>query len=429
MIRNCAVAAILALGCAPALISPVRAQEPDGLKLPAGFHAQVVTTGLTGLRHIVVRDDHTIYASVRGGGGRGAGAQSPGTVALHLDNDHKADKTDHFGSITGGTGIRIHGNWLYVSSTAEVARFALKKGEDVPSGAPEVIVTGMPTNGFSNRIIAFDGKGDLYVSVGGSGNICTAPAGRGARPKGLNPCPGVTDRGGVWKFNPSKVGQKFPADGKQVATGLRESVSMDYRQGDAVYLFAQDRADTHITFPDVFSEQDEDNLSEELFRFAGKDVVNMGWPYTYYDAVKKARIMAPEYGGDGKIGPPPGIYATPVLATHPSHTSPIDLLFYYGRQFPKSYRGGAFVARHGGTGADLPQGHNGYDVVFMPFTASGKPADPVPFADGFAGTTPLSHNVSKAAYRPMGLATGPDGSLYLADSQKGRIWRIYYTGK
>jgi len=424
MIRKFAIAATIALTCAPAL-----AQEPDGLKLPAGFHAQVVATGLTGLRHIVVRDDHTIYASVRGGGGRGAGAASPGTIALHLDNDHKADKTDHFGSVTGGTGIRIHGNWLYVSSTAEIARFPLKKGEAVPSGAPEVIVTGMPTAGFSNRIIAFDGKGDLYVSVGGSGNICVDNPPRGQKPKGLHPCPGVTDRGGVWKFNANKQGQKFPADGKQVATGLRDSVSMDYRQGDAVYLFMHDRADTHITWPDIFSEQDEDNLSEELHRFAGKDVVNMGWPYTYYDSVKKARIMAPEYGGDGKIGPPPGIYATPVLATHPSHTAPLDLLFYYGKQFPKSYRGGAFVVRHGGIGPDLPQGHNGYDVVFIPFTANGKPGAPVPFIDGFAGTTPLSRNVSKATYRPGGAAVGPDGSLYIADTQKGRIWRISYTGK
>jgi sugar lactone lactonase YvrE len=28
----------------------------------------------------------------------------------------------------------------------------------------------------------------------------------------------------------------------------------------------------------------------------------------------------------------------------------------------------------------------------------------------------------------MGLAQGPDGSLYIADSQKGRIWRVIYNG-
>jgi glucose/arabinose dehydrogenase len=424
MIRKIAFALAFSLACA----APALADEPDGLTLPPGFHAQVVATGLTGLRHIAVRDDHTLYASTRGGGGRGGA--NPGVLVLHLDADHKADRIDHFSTITGGTGIRIQGNWLYASSNAEVYRVALKKGEDVPSAAPQVLVTGMPTNGFSNRILVLDGKGNLFVSVGGSGNICTAPAGRGAKPKGLHPCPGVTDRGGVWKFSAGKLNQKFPADGVQIATGLRDSVSLDYRRGDALYLFMHDRADTHATWPDIFSEQDEDNLAEELHRLpGGKTMVNMGWPYTYYDSARKARFMAPEYGGDNKVSPPPGLYADPVLVFHPSHSAPLDMLFYYGRQFPRSYRGGAFVARHGGQGPDTPQGHNGYDVVFIPFTGNGKAGAPVTFAAGFAGPSPAMKSTAKAAYRPTGLATGPDGALYVTDSQKGRIWRISYDGK
>jgi glucose/arabinose dehydrogenase len=31
--------------------------------------------------------------------------------------------------------------------------------------------------------------------------------------------------------------------------------------------------------------------------------------------------------------------------------------------------------------------------------------------------------------RPAGLAMGPDGSLYIAEDAKGRIWRVIYTGK
>lgn len=27
----------------------------------------------------------------------------------------------------------------------------------------------------------------------------------------------------------------------------------------------------------------------------------------------------------------------------------------------------------------------------------------------------------------MGLAQGPDGSLYISDSKKGKIWRVLYT--
>mgnify|MGYP001240670510 FL=1 len=32
-----------------------------------------------------------------------------------------------------------------------------------------------------------------------------------------------------------------------------------------------------------------------------------------------------------------------------------------------------------------------------------------------------------AKYWPMGLAQGPDGSLYISDSKKGKIWRVLYT--
>src|SRR5688500_16055671 len=37
-------------------------------------------------------------------------------------------------------------------------------------------------------------------------------------------------------------------------------------------------------------------------------------------------------------------------------------------------------------------------------------------------------NTTDAKARPMGLAQGPDGSLYISDSRKGKIWRIMYKG-
>ena len=37
-------------------------------------------------------------------------------------------------------------------------------------------------------------------------------------------------------------------------------------------------------------------------------------------------------------------------------------------------------------------------------------------------------NPNDAAARADGLAQAPDGSLYNGDSQKGKIWRVIYTG-
>jgi len=31
-----------------------------------------------------------------------------------------------------------------------------------------------------------------------------------------------------------------------------------------------------------------------------REGVNLGWPYTYWDVIKKARMVAPEFGGDNR---------------------------------------------------------------------------------------------------------------------------------
>ena len=51
------------------------------------------------------------------------------------------------------------------------------------------------------------------------------------------------------------------------------------------------------------------------------------------------------------------------------------------------------------------------------------------FIDGFSGTTAELKSPRDAKHRPNGVAVGPDGSLYIGDSQAGSIWRIVYTGK
>ena len=59
---------------------------------------------------------------------------------------------------------------------------------------------------------------------------------------------------------------------------------------------------------------------------------------------------------------------------------------------------------------------------------NGEPTGPWEvFADGFAETD-LIVSTSDATYRPMGLAEGPDGSIYISDSEKGKIWRIMFKG-
>jgi glucose/arabinose dehydrogenase len=408
------------------------AEEPDGLKLPPGFHASVVTEGLGPIRHLAVRSNGDLYVSTavdkqnKGGG----------IIALHLDANHKADRIEHFGTVEGGTGIRFHDGALYATSASGVYRFRFAGDELLPEKDPDLIVDGMPTEhpGFNrvNRALAFDGKGNLYVALDASGNLCTGaefPPGAppaGSRPNvpakppvGLKPCPDLGRRAGMWRFDASKLDQKFPNGGEQIATGIRDSTSLDWSPADGhLYVILQGRDNTNKFWPQLVSEQADDQIADEMHRVSkGSD---FGWPYTYYDGVRKVRLVSPEYGGDGNKTPPAGKYSTPVLTFQSRRSSPADLMFYTGNEFPASYRNGAFIVLHGTRNA------NGYDVVFVPFNHEGVAGAPTVFADGFADFAASKGPRPQPKYRPIGIAMGPDGSLYVADSQKGKIWRIVY---
>ena len=404
------------------LVAPAWAEEPDGLKLPPGFHATVVADGLIGMRHLAVRDNGDIYISTR------ATRDQPnqGIIALRLDKSGAVVRTERFSTVNGGTGIRIYRNALYANSITGVYRFNFSGDELIPVEAPQPLIDGVPTGGQINRVLAFDEKGALYLSVSGSGNICTNPnAPRDVKPVGLTPCPSLSNRSGIWRFSPDKLGQKFPADGVQVATGVRDILAFDLRRGDGLYAVMHGRNGMAATWPELISKAEDEAVAEEMHRIVpGAD---LGWPTTYYDGERKVRLIAPEYGGDGKTSPPARAFSTPVL-TFTGHSSPLDMVFYTGRQFPRQYRGGAFVAFHGGNGDGGDVGRPGYNVGFVRF-AGGKASEWTVFADGFAGPNPADRSIAKAAYRPVGLAIAPDGSLYIADSLKGRLWRITYTGK
>ena len=64
----------------------------------------------------------------------------------------------------------------------------------------------------------------------------------------------------------------------------------------------------------------------------------------------------------------------------------------------------------------------GYNVVWIPFEGDVPTGDWSVFADGFAGGQITSSN--QASNRPTGVAAGPDGSVYVSDSLRGRIWKI-----
>ena len=165
--------------------------------------------------------------------------------------------------------------------------------------------------------------------------------------------------------------------------------------------------------------------AEELFQVSKGD--DFGWPYCYFDPAQKKKVLAPEYGGDGKqVGRCADKKGN--VAFFPGHWAPNALLFYTGSAFPAKYRNGAFIAFHGSWNR-APEPPAGYNVVFQPL-ANGRASGAYEiFADGFpSNLNPESPAGARGNHRPTGLAQGPDGALYVSDDAGGRIYRIVYTG-
>jgi glucose/arabinose dehydrogenase len=242
---------------------------------------------------------------------------------------------------------------------------------------------------------------------------------------GQNPCPILEKYGGIWVFDGNKTNQT-PANGRRFATGVRNAVAIEWNPAqNALYAVIHGRDSIDTLFPALYNAEDNaTRQAEEFHKIA--DGGNYGWPYTFFDTKLGKRVVAPEYGGDAKKEPEAGKYPDPLVA-FPAHWAPNDLLFYTGKSFPAKYQNGAFIAFHGSWNR-APEPQAGYKVVFQPMK-DGKPNGAYEvFADGFAGEM-ADNNPRNARYRPVGLAVGPDGSLYISDSQKGRIWRVSYAKK
>jgi glucose/arabinose dehydrogenase len=387
--------------------------DNGGLKLPTGFCAAVVAENVARARHLIVVPNGDVFVSTANGrGARG------GVVALRDTNgDGKLDKREQFGD-NGGTGIAMRNGYLYLATTTGVVRYKIASGELTPSGAPETIVEGLiDRRQHEDKGIAFDSRGGMYVNVGAPSNACQQPD-RQPKVPGQDPCPLLEQTGGIWRFDENKLGQKY-ADGKRYVTGLRQMIGLTWHDG-ALWAVMHNRDSLDTLWAGQFTaEQNAEWPAEYLVR--ATEGANFGWPYCFYNNAEKKLVTNPEYGGDGKKADRCAGFTPPAVA-FPGHWAPNDVLFYTGTQFPQKYRNGAFIAFHGSWNrAPLPQA--GYNVTFVPF-ANGKPSGPYEvFADGFAGKTPLA-NPNDAVARPGGLAVGPDGSLYVTEDQKGRIWRI-----
>ncbi len=375
--------------------------EDGGLVVAEGFCALVVADDVGAVRHLVVAANGDVFAAVAG--------RTGGVLALRdTTGDGKADLRKTFGP-AGGTGIALHGGYLYFAPDDRVLRYPWAAGQLEPAGDPEVVIRDLPVGGHRSKNLAFGADGALYLNVGSRTNSCQVQD-RTARSPGQDPCTELETRAGIWRFDPTRLNQTL-ADGTRYATGLRNAMGLAVHPetGDLyATTHGRDQLSAHWGFSD---QQNAENPSEEFAQI--RQGTDIGWPYCYHDPQLKKKVLAPEYGGDGSTVGRCAQMQDPVIG-FPAHWAPNALTFYPGTALGARFRGGAFIAFHGSWNrAPLPQA--GYRVVFVPFADGKATGTYETFATSRRGATDL---------RASGVAVGPRGSLYIAADGNRTIWRV-----
>lgn len=412
-------AVIVAAACSANPDLPPCAPDNAGLTLPDGFCALVVADVKIGdsvatVRHLAVAANGDVFAALNSGGF---------VVLRDSDGDGAADVQRHYDG-DRATGIALYNGYLYFAPDDSIVRYPWPEGALEPSGKPELVAGALHREGrwHSAKGFAIGPDGSLFVNIGVPSNVCMEqPRGQGQH--GIDPCPLLEVSGGIWRFDANETGQTQAADGEHFTTGMRNTFALTIHPETGSLFGVQHGRDALAGYwPDLYTTQESAEKPAEEFMHLerGQDY---GWPYCYYDRQLHKKVLAPEYGGDGKKQGRCADKTLPVTS-FPGHWAPEAVRFYFGDQFPAEYRGGAFVSFHGSWNR-APEPQAGYNVAFVPFNGDEPAGDFTVFADGFAGA---DVSPGGALHRPTGLAIGPDGSLYVGDDRGGRVYRIVYAG-
>ena len=405
-------------------------ENDSGLKLPPGFCAIVFADGIGHARHLVVASNGVVYVNTWSGRYYGNDKPHAGGFLVALQDTTgagKANVNERFGETVqsggaGGTGIGLYKDSVFAEINDKIVRYALSAGSIAPRGPAVPVVTGLPLGGdHPMHPFAIDTDGSLYIDVATATNACQAKN-RTPQSPGIVPCTELETRGGIWRYDANKTSQAFSPAGR-FATGIRNAEGFAITAADLIFVTMHGRDQLHANWPQFYKPEEEATQPAEELLLLRRDG-DYGWPECYYDAIQAKLVLAPEYGGDGgkKVGPCATKHAP--IAAFPAHWAPNAMALYDKQQFPAHYRNGVFIAFHGSWDrAPYPQG--GYNVVFQSLAGDHASGTCEVFADGFAGAV---KSPGEAQHRPSGLAVGPDGSLFVADDVRGRIYRIVYRG-
>jgi len=343
--------------------APSSATVAQRLQAPPGFSVSVYASGLSAPRfiHFTAGGDLLVSEPREGR-----------IVLLERSRDGVAGpRRALLSGLNRPHGIDIADGWLYVGETDAVGRVRFDEQQGRLTGDYTRIVTGLTGEGHHwTKTVRIGPDGDLYVAQGSSCNVCEEKDKR---------------RATIMRFNTDGSG------GKIYATGLRNSVGLDWAPWDsALYATENGRDLLGDDFP-----PDELNLIKENGFY--------GWPY-----IHGFGVLDPELG-KGKDALLQTAQA-PAFGFRP-HNAPLGIHFW--RNPAPGFERTALVALHGSWNRTTP---DGYKVVALHWDANGDIAQR-DFLTGF-------ERKGDVIGRPVDVTEGPDGAIYVSDDYAGVIYRV-----
>jgi len=367
----------------------VRRPQDAWPKAPDGFRVDLFESGLKEPREIRTAPNGDLFV---------AESRRGDIVALRgASKDGKPESKEVFATgleLPFGIAFYPPGpdpQWVYVGNTGSVVRFPYRNGDMKARGPQEMILKDVPSGGFlrggghwtRDLAVSLDGK-RMYVSVGSQSNVDDTDRNKHE-----------WHRADILEFNPDGSGERVFAYGIRNAVGI----AVDPKTGE---LWAS------------VNERDGlgDNLPPDYITHVQEGGF-YGWPWFYMGGIQDPRH-------EGKHPELKSKTILPDVLLQP-HNASLEMLFYEGKQFPAEYRGDIFAGEHGSWNRAV---RTGYEVIRVPLKGTGKATGE--YEDFLTGFVTPDGNVWG---RPVGVAVGSDGSLFVTDDESNSVWRVSYTGK
>jgi glucose/arabinose dehydrogenase len=353
----------------PPIATPVDKLPLDKIKLPAGFKAEVWSSGHPGARTMVMGDKGTMFM----------GTRIIGRVYAITDQDGKRTAKVLLQGLTQPNGLAFHNGSLYVFAINKVYRYDnIEDHLDNPPQAVELTANyNLPDTVHHNwKYVAIGPDGKMYVQVGSNCNICETN-------------PGI--HGQIRRYNLDGTGMEI------VARGIRNTVGFDWHPQTK-----------ELWFNDNGRDWAGNNGPEDELNRIPKDMegATFGFPYCHAMGIPDPDVKRPN--------PCAGVILPAALLG--PHAAGLGLHFYTGDMFPAEYKNVAFIARHGSWNREQKFG---YDVAIA--RTDGDKATVEPFMTGL-----LDQQKNEFYGRPAYVFQMKDGSLLVSDETNGATYRISY---